>query len=72
MNYVKMVSTFYDSARNVVGTDFTYTNVDVLKSAERSSFEIILTNAAQSQKVSSYKLFASGDKTQALPFRQYR
>jgi hypothetical protein len=67
MNYIKIVSTFYDNTRRVVGIDFTYTNVDVLRPAERSSFEIILTNAAQSQKVSSYKLFASGGKTQALP-----
>jgi hypothetical protein len=44
MNYVKIVSTFYDNAGKVVGTDFTYTNVDVLRPAERSSFEIILTD----------------------------
>jgi hypothetical protein len=67
MNYVKIISTLYDNARKVVGTDFTYTNVDVLRPAEKSSFEIILNDAAQSQKVDSYKLSASGDKTQALP-----
>jgi hypothetical protein len=44
MNYVKIVSTFYDNAGKVVGTDFTYTNVDVLRPTERSSFEIILTD----------------------------
>src|ERR671923_411838 len=67
MNYVKIVSTFYDNTRRVVGTDFTYTNVDVLRPAEKSSFEIILNDATQSQKVSSYKLTVSGDKTEALP-----
>jgi hypothetical protein len=67
MNYVKIVSTFYDNTRKAVGTDFTYTNVDVLRPAEKSSFEIILNDAAQSQKVDSYKLSASGDKTEALP-----
>jgi len=30
MNYVKIVSTFYDNTGKVVGTDFTYSNVDVL------------------------------------------
>jgi hypothetical protein len=65
MNYVKIVSTFYDNARRVIGTDFTYTNVDVLKPAEKSSFEIILNDAAQSQKVGSCKLSASGDKTRS-------
>jgi hypothetical protein len=67
MNYVKIVSTFYDNTRRVVGTDFTYTNVDVLRPAEKSSFEIILNDATQSQKVNSYKLSASADKTEALP-----
>jgi hypothetical protein len=67
MNYVKIVSTFYDNTGKVVGTDFTYTYVDVLRPTERSSFEIILNDAVQSQKVDSYKLSASGDKTEALP-----
>src|SRR5919202_404045 len=67
MNYVKIVSTFYDNTGKVIGTDFTYSNVDVLRPAEKSSFEIILNDAAQSQKVDSYKLSASGDKTEALP-----
>jgi hypothetical protein len=67
MNYVKIVATLYDDTGKVVGTDFTYTDVDVLRPAEKSSFEIILTDITQSQKVSSYKLSTSGDKTQALP-----
>ncbi len=67
MNFVKITSTFYDDAGKVVGTDFTYTNVDVLRPAEKSSFELILTDAAQSQKVSSYKLSTSGYKTESLP-----
>ena len=34
MNYVKIVATFYDNTGKVVGTDFTYTNVDVLRPAD--------------------------------------
>jgi hypothetical protein len=67
MNYVKIVSTFYDDTKRVIGSDFTFTDVDVLRPAEKSSFEIILNDAAQSQKVSSYKLSTSGDKTEPLP-----
>jgi hypothetical protein len=67
MNFVKITSTFYDDAGKVVGTDFTYINVDVLRPAEKSSFEIILTDATQSQKVSSYKLSVSGDNTESMP-----
>jgi hypothetical protein len=67
MNYVKIVSTFYDNTGKVVGTDFTYTNVDVLRPAEKSSFEIILNDEDQSRKVNSYKLSTSWDVTDALP-----
>jgi hypothetical protein len=66
MNFVKITSTFYDDAGKVVGTDFTYSNVRILRPEETSPFEIILTDTTQSQKVSSYKLAASGDKTEAL------
>jgi len=66
MNFVRITSTFYDDTGKVLDTDFTYSNVDVLPE-ETSPFEIILTDATQSQKVSSYKLAASGDKTEALP-----
>jgi len=67
MNYVKIVSTFYDDTKKVIGTDFTYADIDVLRPTEKSSFDIILNSAAQSQKVSRYKLSTSGDKTEALP-----
>jgi hypothetical protein len=67
MNHIKIVSTLYDNTRKVIGTDFAYANVDMLRPAEKSSFEITLIDLRQSQKVSSYKLHASGDKTQPLP-----
>jgi hypothetical protein len=65
VNNVSISSTFYDNAAKIVETDFAYTYIDVLRPAEKSSFEIILNDAAQSQKVSSYKLSASGDKDKA-------
>ena len=67
MNYVKIVSTLYDKGGKVVGTDFTYSDIDVLRPAEKSPFKIILTDIRQSQKVSSHMLSTSGEKTQALP-----
>ena len=67
MNYVKIVATLYDKDGKVLGTDFTYTDIDVLRPAEKSPFEIILTDLGQSQKVGSYKLYASGQKTEPLP-----
>jgi hypothetical protein len=67
MSNVKIVSTFYDSSGKIVDTDFTYTNVDVLRPGEKASFNIILNDADQSQKIDSYKLSVSADKTEALP-----
>jgi hypothetical protein len=37
--FVKIVVTLYDMAGNVVGTDFTYTNLDVVPAGETSPFE---------------------------------
>jgi hypothetical protein len=56
MKYVKLVATFYDKAKNVVSRDFTFSDVDILRPAEKSPFKIILTDTRQSQKVSSYTL----------------
>ena len=67
LNYVKIVATLYDKTGKVVGTDFTYTDIEVLRPAEKSPFKIILIDLRQSQKVSSYKLYATGEKTQSLP-----
>jgi hypothetical protein len=67
MKYVKIVATLYDKAKNVVGSDFTFSDVAVLRPAEKSPFKIILTDIRQSQKVSNYKLSTSGDKTEAIP-----
>ena len=44
MNYVKIVATLYDKTGKVVGTDFTYADVGVLRPEEKSSFKIILTD----------------------------
>jgi hypothetical protein len=67
LNYVKIVSTFYDDKGRFVGTDFAYSNVDILRPAEKSSFKIVVTDVQQSEKISNYKLSVSADKTQPLP-----
>jgi hypothetical protein len=67
MNYVKIVATLYDKNGRVIGTDFTFSDIDVLRPAEKSAFKIILIDLRQSQKVGSYKLYASGEKIRPLP-----
>jgi hypothetical protein len=51
MKYVKIVATLYDKTRKAFGTDFTFSDVDVLRPTEKSSFKIILTDIRQSQKI---------------------
>jgi hypothetical protein len=43
-DYVKIVATLYEKGGKVVGTDFTYSDIDVQRPAEKSPFEIILTD----------------------------
>jgi hypothetical protein len=67
MKYIKIVSAWYDKTGKVIGTDFSFCDVNVLRPAENSSFKIILTDIRESQKVSGYKLYPSEEKTQTLP-----
>jgi hypothetical protein len=63
MEFVEITATFYDAAGNVVGTGSGYTDMDILRPAETSSFEILLTEEEQSKKIDNYKLSVSGDET---------
>jgi hypothetical protein len=47
--YVKIVVTLFDSSGKVVGADFTYADVGMLRPAEKSSFKIILTDIRKSK-----------------------
>ena len=38
MEYVKIVVTLYDDAGTIVGTDFTYTELDVIPPGDKSPF----------------------------------
>jgi hypothetical protein len=67
INYVEIVSTLYDSAGKVVSTEFTYTNVDTLMPGRKSSFDVVLNDERQSEKVSNYKLSTSAESTELVP-----
>jgi len=57
MEYVKIVVTLYDDAGTVVGTDFTYTELDVIPAGDKSPFQ---TGTDQWQGATNYKLQAQG------------
>ena len=64
--YVKIVATFYDAQKKVIGTDFTYTELDILKSNQKSPFE--LSSYPDKIDPASYKLKVSYSETGEEPF----
>jgi len=57
MAFVKVVATLYDDADQVTGTDFTYTELDVIPPGGKSPFE---TGTDQWQGTTKYKLQVEG------------
>ena len=57
-NFVSIVATFYDSSGDVIGTDFTYTETDVVEAGSTAPFDL----SSYPRKISpaSYKLQVQG------------
>jgi len=66
IKYVKIVATFYDAQKNVIGTDFTYTALDILEPNQKSPFE--LSSYPDKIVPASYKLTVSNKETDEEPF----
>lgn len=66
INFVQIVATFYDDQNKVIGTAFTFTNLDILKPNQKSPFE--LSSFPEEINPSSYKLQLSYRKTSEEPF----
>lgn len=66
INFVKIVATFYDDQNKVIGTSFTFTQLDTLKPNQKSPFE--LSTYPEEINPSSYKLQLSYRKTSEEPF----
>lgn len=67
IEYVRIVATFYDSENTVIGTDFTYTDIDILTPNQKSPFE--LSSYPDKINPSSYKLSVDYQVTQDQPFQ---
>ncbi len=57
MEFVRIAATLYDDAEQVVGTDFTYTVLDVIPAGGKSPFEM---SSDEWEGVAHYKLQAQG------------
>ena len=66
IKYVKITVTFYDAENIVIGTDYTYTKLDVLKPNQKSPFE--LSSYPDKIEPTSYKLKVSYRVTNEEPF----
>jgi len=66
VEYVKIVATFYDSSGTVIGTDYTYTDIDILKPNQKSPFT--LSSYPDTIIVASYDIDVQYYTTQDQPF----
>jgi hypothetical protein len=56
--FVEIIATYYDSSGDVIGTDFTYTAIDVVEAGNTAPFE--LSSYPREIKPASYKLQVQG------------
>jgi len=58
--FVKIIATYYNSSEDVIGTAFTYTDIDVIESGGTAPFE--LSSYPREIKPASYKLQVQGSE----------
>jgi hypothetical protein len=63
--FLKLVGTIYDERGNVLDTEFTYSEIEVIPPYGKSPFDISFKGGARS--VEEYEVDAQGDKTTPLP-----
>ncbi|MCJ7633250.1 FxLYD domain-containing protein [Candidatus Bathyarchaeota archaeon] len=66
LQYVKVTATFYNSTGAMVGTDYTYTTLDLVLAGRKSPFNLYLWDKGQSAKVHHYSLYASFSTTSPI------
>jgi len=66
IEFVKITATFYDAQKTVIGTDFSYTELDILKPNQKSPFD--LSSYPDKIDPDSYKLKVSYRETDEEPF----
>ncbi|WP_051963008.1 fibronectin type III domain-containing protein [Mesoaciditoga lauensis] len=66
LKYVEIDATFYDKNNNVVGSNFTYTYMDILTPGQKSPFDVFISKPAN---YDHYKLSLSYEETTDEPFQ---
>lgn len=65
--YVKVVATFYDANKNMLGTGYTYIQLDKLAPLDTGAFKLSSKVGGLATTVASYKLQVQGRPTNELP-----
>lgn len=65
LNFVKITGTFYDASNNVVDTDFTYSDLDILTPQQESPFKLMLEQPAG---YDHYSVQVSFSQTESSPY----
>jgi hypothetical protein len=67
VQFVQIVGRFYDSNDLLIDTDFTYTNLDLLRPGEKSPFRLIISDESVAQRIDNYTLSVNWDPVFADP-----
>lgn len=66
LNSVEITATFYNSSNTVVGTEYTYSDIDTINVEEKSPFEILFMEDTQVPKIDHYTLATDFTTTTTL------
>lgn len=67
VQFVQIVGRFYDSNGLLIDTDFTYTDLDLLRPGEKSPFRLIISDESVAQRIDNYTLAVNWDTVFADP-----
>ena len=69
LEYVKIVVTFYDSAGTMIGTDFTYTELDLIPPGDTGAFDTGIDVSTLGGEVDSYELQVQARPASHIPYQ---
>src|SRR5919106_4933502 len=67
VQFVQIVGRFYDSNGLLIDTDFTYTDLDLIRPGEKSPFRLIISDETVAQRIDNYTLAVNWDPVFADP-----
>lgn len=69
LEYVRIVATFYDASGTMIGSDFAYTELDVIPPGDRGVFDLGVDASTVGGDVASYDLQVQGRPPLNIPYQ---